>query len=118
MPQPKKPLPVITLPQKPTYVKMANDIDLYALFVHIERQFENCFLLESLGETGVAARYSVVGFAPEHVVRARGATLFVDDEAYEVENPYQALRQLMPARTVAREYAGGLVGYLGYDAMN
>ena len=34
-----------------------------------------------------------------------------------VPNPYLALRDIMPERTLGREYAGGLIGYVGYDAV-
>ena len=45
-------LPKIKLPQKPTYIKFAEDVDLYELFQKIEQQFETCFIFESLGEEG------------------------------------------------------------------
>ncbi len=111
-------LPKITIGQKPTYIKFAKDVDFYQLFEKIERQFSTCFILESLGEEGHLSRYSIIGFDPKHIIRARGKTLFVDDKAYEVENPYFALREMMPDKTIARSYAGGLIGYLGYDAVN
>lgn len=111
-------LPKITIGQKPTYVKIAEDVDFFALFQKIEAEFDTCFLLESLGEEGAFSRYSIIGFAPEHILSARENTLFVDEKAYQVENPYYALRQLLPEKTIAREYAGGLVGYLSYEAVN
>lgn len=110
--------PVIRIGQKPTYKKIADDIDLYGLFVKIEERFETCILLESLGEHSAQGRYSVIGFDPKYVIRARGQTLFVDDTPYDVPNPYNALRELMPQKTLARHYAGGLTGYIGYDAVN
>lgn len=113
-----KKLPKIKLSQKPIYKKIAEDVNFFALFQKIEREFDNCFLFESLGEEGKFARYSVMGFAPEHIISARERTLFIDEKAYEVANPYYALREIMPEQSIAREYAGGLVGYLGYDAVN
>src|SRR5579872_1501163 len=113
-----KKLPKIHIGQKPIYKKIAEDIDFRQLFKKIEREFENCFLLESLGEEGKFSRYSLLGFDPEHILSAREKTLFIDDEKYETENPYYTLRELMPEQTIAREYAGGLVGYLGYDTIN
>jgi anthranilate synthase component 1 len=113
-----KQLPKIKITQKPTYVKMAEDVDFFALFEKIEQEFGNCFLFESLGEEGKFARYSMIGFDPAHVISAREKTLFVDGEAFIVDNPYFALREMMPAKTIAREYAGGFVGYLSYEAVN
>lgn len=110
--------PAIPLSQKPIYIKIANDVDFYSLFVKIEHRFDTCFLLESLGEPGLTSRYSIAGFAPERIIRARESTLIVDDQAYETPNPYQALKEMMPAQAISRNYAGGLVGYLGYDTIN
>jgi anthranilate synthase component 1 len=113
-----KDLKKIKIGQKPIYKKIAQDMDFRQLFKKFEREFDNCFLFESLGEEGKFARYSLLGFDPQHVISARGRVLFIDDEKYEVENPYYSLREIMPEETIAREYAGGLVGYLGYDTIN
>jgi anthranilate synthase component I len=111
-------LPKIKLGQKPTYKKMAEDVNFFELFQKVEQEFSSCFIFESLGEEGKFARYSIIGFDPVHLISARGKTLFVDKKAYEVDNPYFALRKMMPEQTIAREYAGGLVGYLSYEAVN
>lgn len=113
-----KQLPKIQIGQKPVYKKIAEDINFQQLFKKIEREFDNCFLLESLGEEGKFARYSLLGFSPQHIISAREKILTIDNKKYEVENPYYALRKVMPEQTIAREYAGGLVGYLGYDTVN
>ncbi|MDX1474261.1 MAG: anthranilate synthase component I family protein, partial [Reinekea sp.] len=39
-------------------------------------------------------------------------------ESVTTDNPYMLLRDLMPQNIISRMYAGGLTGYLGYDAMN
>ncbi|HEX3081881.1 MAG TPA: anthranilate synthase component I family protein, partial [Candidatus Saccharimonadia bacterium] len=111
-------LPRLTIAQKPTYRKLAAGTDAYELFRAVEQAYETCFLFESLGEPGFASRYSVLGFAPQHHVSARGHKLTLDGQTFVVDNPYYALRDLMPAPTLSRQYAGGLVGYLGYDAVN
>ncbi len=111
-------IPKITIGQKPTYVKLGENKDFFALFQKIERQFETCFILESLGEEGKFSRYSLMGFAPKHIVSARGTNFVMDKKSYRVKNPYETLRKIMPQQTISRNYAGGLVGYLGYDAIN
>jgi anthranilate synthase component 1 len=113
-----KNLPKIKLTQKPIYKKMAEDVDFFALFQKIEQSFASCFLYESLGEEGKFSRYSLIGFDPEYIISAKGKTVFIDGIKYEVANPYEALREMMPEGTIAREYAGGLVGYMSYDAVN
>ncbi|MEX0584797.1 MAG: anthranilate synthase component I family protein [Natronospirillum sp.] len=112
-----------TLPRKPHYVKLAADCDFFLLFKKIERRFSTCFMLESLGEDSHIARHSLIGFDPEKVIYANGTTLSIEArdgsvEQFESDNPYYLLRELMPQNIISRQYAGGLTGYLGYDAMH
>ncbi len=108
----------IKLSQKPTYIKFAKDTDFYELFKKIEQRFGTCFIFESLGEEEKFSRYSIIGFDPVHMISARGNKLTIDGKSFSVENPYVALRSIMPNHTIAKNYAGGLVGYLSYEAVN
>ena len=119
------PLPRIQLTGKPQYQKLAEDFDFFQLFKKIERQYENCFLLESLGEESTISRYHIIGFDPEEIIYAQdGKTLCIENtkeltiQSYTVENPYYALREVVPQNVISRRYAGGLVGYIGYDSIN
>lgn len=111
-------IPKIKISQKPTYVKLADGVDFFDLFKKIERRYATCFIFESLGEDGKFARYSILGFEPAHVIGGRENTLTIDGKDYSVPNPYYALRSLMPHATIGRNYDGGLVGYLSYEAIN
>ncbi|MCX7996393.1 MAG: anthranilate synthase component I family protein [Patescibacteria group bacterium] len=104
--------------QKPTYVKFAEDIDLFGLFERINAVSDTCFILESLGAESRLSRYSLIGFDPQHNIVGEPSALFLDGTRFAVPNPYYALRELVPTDILARNYAGGLIGYLGYDAMN
>lgn len=112
------PLPSLNLPSKPEYVKLGITEDFFSLFCKIEPEYENCFILESLGEQSYDSRYSVIGFDPAYIIRCNEQGLDINGKLYEVSNPYYALRDLMPKGIISRNYAGGLVGYLCYDAMN
>jgi anthranilate synthase component I len=111
-------IPQIHISQKPTYVKLPDDVVFFELFKRIERRFDTCFIFESLGEEGKFSRYSILGFDPAHLVSGKGKKLNIDGVDYAVPNPYYALRDIMPARTIGRNYDGGLVGYLSYEAIN
>lgn len=113
-----KKLPKIKIGGKPKYLKFAEDLDFFELFRKIERSFDTCFILESLGDEGKFSRYSIIGFDPRHIILARKNTLTIDNVDYLVDNPYFALRGIMPETVISRNYAGGMVGYLGYDAVN
>lgn len=111
-------LPKIQISGKPTYLKLAQDMDFYKLFEKIETEFDTCFILESLGEEGKFSRYSIIGFNPSSIISARENNLIIDGQNYPVKNPFFALRDIMPPQTIARNYCGGLVGYISYDAIN
>ena len=118
----KKPT-MIDLPRKPNYIKLAEDIDFFELFKKIEKRFETCFLLESLGEDSHISRNSLIGFDPEQLIFAEGNKLFVEDrdgnqDVFESENPYYLLRELVPQNIFSSKYAGGLTGYIGTDSLN
>ena len=111
-------LPKIKISQKPTYIKLSQNMDFYTLFKKIESEFETCFIFESLGEEGKFARFSIIGFGPQDIIRASENTLFMNSNSYKTENPYYALREIMPSQTISRNYSGGLIGYLSYDSVN
>lgn len=111
-------LPKIKIPQKPVYVKFAQDMDFFKLFQKIEQQFPACFIFESLGEEGKFSRYSIIGFGPEYTISARGNNLIINKKSYLVDNPYFALRQIIPQNIISKNYAGGLIGYLSYETVN
>lgn len=113
----------ITLPRKPKYITISSDCDFFALFKKVEKRFENCFMLESLGEESFISRHSIIGFDPEKLIWAEGKKLFIQErtgetEAYDSDNPYYLLRDIVPQNILSRGFAGGLTGYIGYDSMN
>lgn len=115
--------PRIELPRKPHYITLTADSDFFKLFKKIERRYDNCFYLESLGEDSDIARHSIIGFDPEQLLYANDNTLTIEQrdgskKTYESQNPYYLLREIIPQNIISRKYAGGLTGYLGYDAMN
>lgn len=103
------------LPSKPYYVRLP-DLDFFDLFLKIDQAFEHCFLLESLGEWTADSRYSVIGFDPDETLRGTPDGLFVGKQLIPSENPYRLLKEFLPAGIISRNYCGGLVGYIGYDA--
>ena len=113
----------IDLSRKPHYVTIASDCDFFDLFKKIEKQFDTCFMLESLGEDSFISRHSIIGFDPEKIIWAEEKTLFIQERdgqcsQYQSDNPYYLLRELVPQDVISRKYAGGLTGYIGYDSMN
>lgn len=115
--------PRVQLPRKPHYHTISADCDFFSLFKKIERRFEHCFCLESLGEDSHMARHSIIGFDPEQLIYANAKTLTIEErdgsrKHYLSDNPYELLRDIIPQNIISRRYAGGLTGYLGYDAMN
>lgn len=123
MSTPAQQLPDPKLPRKPVYVKLESGIDFFRLFQTIESECESCFFLESLGEGDSDSRYSVIGFDPDAIVRGRPGQLIWQDRSgqtrtIQTQNPYDTLAAWMPQNIISRNYSGGLVGYLNYEAMN
>jgi anthranilate synthase component I len=111
------------LPRKPVSCLVDGVDDFFTLFKKIEQCHDVCFFLESLGADSHISRYSLIGFSPQWILSARENTLQVRDsrghtENYRCDNPYFALRSLIPQDGLSRKYSGGLTGFLGYDAMN
>ncbi len=114
-------LPPLQLPQKPIYLRLAEYADFYGLFQRVIRDSRHCFLLESAGDGDSDARYSVLGFDPAFIFQGRPGELRwqADDGragALATPDPYRSLAAWTPQSIIARNYAGGLVGYLGYEA--
>ena len=120
----KKPNKII-IQGKPKYVKIGDEYDFFQLFIKIEQNFKNCFLFESLGEESNISRYHIIGFNPKYIVYSEQKDqLIIEDtsngkiEKYVCDNPYYELRTIIPQNIISRKYAGGLVGFIGYDSIN
>jgi anthranilate synthase component 1 len=51
-------------------------------------------------------------------VYGKEKSLFIDDKEYHCDNPYYALRDVIPTDVLSVNYAGGLVGFICYEGMN
>jgi anthranilate synthase component 1 len=86
------------------------------------------FLFESTEKNDVSGRFSFVGTEPRAVIQSRGREIQVRDnennQRFETTtDPLDEVRKLLSRyRFVARpelsRFAGGAVGFLGYDAIN
>ncbi len=93
-------------------------------FMSISSDSAPAFLLESVEGGERIARYSFLGAEPEMIVRGRGLLTFVERNGKTETLPTVAtdwVRSYFRERLLARRpglapFAGGAVGYLGYDA--
>lgn len=93
-------------------------------FMSIARNSPYAFLLESVEGGERIARYSFLGAEPHMIVRGRGLQTFVERNGNTEIHPVVAkdwVRDYFRERMLARRsglapFAGGAVGYLGYDA--
>src|SRR5215203_1629611 len=93
-------------------------------FMRIAGNSPYSFLLESVEGGERIARYTFVGSEPEMIVRGKGMQTFVERDGKTESYPAvvtEWVRDYFRARSLARRpglvpFAGGAVGYLGYDA--
>lgn len=104
--------------QAPKFTELGR-VDFFALFKKVERNFDTCFYLESLGENAKDARYSIIGFEPATVISADNNSIRVNDKSSSSVNPYLDLKEFLPKHYVPSTlFSGGLVGYISYDAVS
>ena len=94
-------------------------------FMRLAREARHAFLLESVEGGERIARYSFLGINPEMIVRGFESHTIVQSNGKNEVFPIVAtewIRQYFRERILARRaglvpFAGGAVGYLGYDAV-
>ncbi len=106
----------------PVVLELTSDtVTPFTVYSHLATGGRNAFLLESVEGGERAARFSFVGADPFRVVEVRNGTVFVDGAPREGD----ALQQLRAATDFGRvapvdglpPFAGGAMGYVGYDAV-
>jgi anthranilate synthase component I len=93
-------------------------------FMRIANHSPYAFLLESVEGGERIARYSFLGAEPEMIVRGRGPQTFVEGNGKSEAHPGPAMKfiqeqfrdRMLAHRPGLPPFAGGAVGYLGYDA--
>jgi anthranilate synthase component 1 len=122
-------------PDRQTFGRLARDHDVvpvvleltsdtvtpFTVYSQLAAGGRNAFLLESVEGGERAARFSVVGVDPFRVVEIRNRTVFVDGTPQEGDTLEQ-LRLATDLGSVAPveglpPFAGGAMGYVGYDAV-
>jgi len=122
-------------PNRQEFSKLARDFDVvpvvqeltsdtvtpFTVYSRLAAHGRNPFLLESVEGGERAARFSFVGADPFRIVEVRGGVVFVDG-APRPGDPVAELRRATDLGRVAPvdglpPFAGGAMGYLGYDAV-
>lgn len=103
------------------YELTSDTVTPFVVWSRLSKSGRNPFLLESVEGGTRAGRYSFVGVDPFRIIELRDGVLYVDGAAEDGE-PVQALRDVSDLGAVAPvaglpPFAGGAVGYVGYDAI-
>lgn len=105
--------------KKPQTIELDFDSP-FELFKNIYRNYDSAFLLESMESDSGLARYSVLGFKPAAILKARGNILEIEKDGIKEEiksrNPFNLIKKLNLKITNQKGFNGGLVGYISYEA--
>jgi len=92
----------------------------FELFKNLYSNYSSTFLLESMESDSGLARFSVLGFKPAAILRAKNNLLEIErdgeKEEIEVRNPFDEIRKLTSHTSGKKGFRGGLVGYVSYEA--
>ena len=92
----------------------------FELFKNLYSNYSSTFLLESMESDSGLARFSVLGFKPTAIIRAKDNLLEIEKdgqkEEIEVKNPFDEIRKLTSSASGKKGFRGGLVGYVSYEA--
>ncbi len=111
----------------PVYTEIASDLWTPVTAMAALRGEGPSYLLESVSTAQNWGRYSFVGAFPEFCLRAMQSTLervtSTGVERIQTDNPWEALRTELARHKTAPvfgvpRFAGGAVGYVGYDAVH
>jgi anthranilate synthase component 1 len=132
-----KPLIIPSLDEFLQLAKQGNVIPVFAEFVgdcetpvSAFKKFSRCaysFLFESTEKNDVSGRFSFVGFEPRIIIQSFGRDIRIARDGIEEQfstntDPLGELRKLMArhqfvSRAELPRFAGGAVGFLGYEAI-
>jgi len=92
----------------------------FELFKNLYSNYSSTFLLESMESDSGLARFSVLGFKPAAILRAKDNLLEIEKdgekEEIEVKNPFDEIKKLTSSASGKKGFRGGLVGYVSYEA--
>jgi len=105
--------------KKPQSIRLDFDSP-FELFKNIYRNYESAYLLESMESDSGLARFSVLGFKPAAILKARGNILEIEKEGIKeeikTENPFDYIRKFKINNVNEKGFNAGLVGYVSYEA--
>jgi anthranilate synthase component 1 len=134
----KTPIASNLIPSPEQFTKLSREYNRIPVFLTLQSDLEtplsvylklghgrNAFLLESVEKNEQLARYSIVGFNPSEIFEAKNGVLKhrrgKSVKTTTSQNPLQDIKKIMGASKQAplldAGFLGGLVGYIGYDAV-
>lgn len=98
------------------YKKLPITLNPYQIYMLINREYPESFLLESMGNIDKLSRFSFIGFGPKKYITAKKNVIIADGDEEDTDNPLRALASHIPKiKSGKTGFNGGAVGYISYD---
>lgn len=114
---------ILVLKNGPKFLELDTNSQPFSIFKKITKEFDNCFIFESLDGPKELVESSIIGFDPKFSIKCNLRNLRIyynQKEIYRqrIKDPLETIRSFFPSvKNKQYRYVGGLVGYFCYEAI-
>ena len=113
----------LVLKNEPKFLELDIKNSPFRIFKKICKEFDHCFIFESLDGPKELVESSIIGFDPKFTIKCKLRSLHLYDKNKEIykqriKDPLEVIRNYFPSvKNRQYRYVGGLVGFFCYEAI-
>lgn len=113
----------LVLKNEPKFLELDIKNSPFRIFKRVCKEFDHCFIFESLDGPKELVESSIIGFDPKFTIKCRLRSLHLyhkNKEIYKqrIKDPLEVIRNYFPSvKNRQYRYVGGLVGFFCYEAI-